>query len=293
MNTAAPRLMLFGYGSALEAALASVLCAEFSVCGIVVSTHRRDLSLRSMRVKSGGLNIPLHTDLGLAQVQSLLEREKPRLCLMASYNNILPPAVLEKFDVVNIHYAPLPYYRGWHPVNWGLARGESEFAYSIHQAVAQVDAGPILQQGFYRAGENDTAEEVIVALSNGLETNCGVVLRRYLRGEITPQPQRGAGSKFPKRTPADGRVDFKKSAREIHNLVRAVAPPYPGARAECDAGEALLLRTLLSHEHTEPTVAPGALRHCAGRWFVAAADAWLELREWQCPIPLADGMRWH
>ena len=37
------------------------------------------------------------------------------------------------------------------------------------------------------------------------------------------------GSYYGRRRPDDGRIDWSKSAQEIHNLVRAVAPPFPGA----------------------------------------------------------------
>ena len=71
-------------------------------------------------------------------------------------------------------------------------------------------------------------------------------------------PDLKAGSYFGGRKPDDGRIDWMKSAQEIHNLVRAVAPPYPGAFCDTPSGRLRVLRTLRAFEraplHATPTL---------------------------------------
>ena len=75
-----------------------------------------------------------------------------------------------------------------------------------------------------------------------------------------------SGSYYGGRRPEDGRIDWRKSAREIHNLVRAVAPPYPGAF--CD--RLMVYRTQIS-DRPAPATTPGPFRE-AGEWFALCGD---------------------
>src|SRR6185436_5376541 len=96
------------------------------------------------------------------------------------------------------------------------------------------------------------------------------VLRRSIpdliagKANLIPQDL-SAGSYFGRRTPEDGRIDWTKSAREIHNLVRAVAPPFPGAFS----GKLRVLRTALTERRSQS--APGPYRE-NGEWFAVCGD---------------------
>src|SRR6185503_11638369 len=101
---------------------------------------------------------------------------------------------------------------------------------TLHEMRAKPDAGPIVDQERVPIGEDETAVEVFRKVSAAAET----VLRRSLpplvAGDAVLKEQDLArGSYFGARRPEDCRIDWSRSAREIHNLVRAVAPPYPGA----------------------------------------------------------------
>ena len=93
---------------------------------------------------------------------------------------------------------------------------------------------------------------------------------RWSRATAPRKPQDLArGSYFGGRRPEDGRIDWSKSAREIHNLVRAVAPPYPGAFT--DRTEASIRTRIEPSACVHPGSVLGPYRK-DGEWFAACGD---------------------
>ena len=134
---------------------------------------------------------------------------------------------------LNMHGSMLPRYRGRAPVNWAIVHGARETGATLHYMVARADAGDIVDQLAVPILQDDDAREVFSKVTVAAET----VLARCLPGLIEgtaprhPQPIE-PGQYFGRRRPEDGRIDWRWPARQIHNLVRAVAPPFPGAFAQ-------------------------------------------------------------
>ncbi|MEA3278347.1 MAG: formyltransferase [Pseudomonadota bacterium] len=133
----------------------------------------------------------------------------------------------------NLHGSLLPRYRGRVPVNWAVLHGERETGVSLHRMVEKPDAGALVDQEAVAILPNDTAHAVFQKLICAGETLLLRTVPRMLAGghEETPMDLT-AGSYFGGRRPEDGRIDWSRTAWEIHNLIRAVAPPYPGAFAQ-------------------------------------------------------------
>ncbi len=130
----------------------------------------------------------------------------------------------------NLHGSLLPKYRGRVPINWAVLHGERETGASLHRMEIKADAGPLIDQAKVAILANDTAHDVFQKVVCASEK---VLLRSVpalLAGQATETSlDLSAGSYFSGRRPEDGRIDWNKSAGEIHNLIRAVAPPYPCA----------------------------------------------------------------
>ncbi len=157
------------------------------------------------------------------------------------YRRMLPPAVLgaARRGALNMHGSLLPKYRGRAPVNWAVLNGETETGASLHYMVAKPDAGALVDQERVPIGPDETAVEVARHVADAAV----VVLRRALpaliAGTAVARPlDLTQGSYFGGRKPADGEFSWEWPAARIHNLVRAVAPPFPGAFAPL--GHALL-----------------------------------------------------
>lgn len=178
-----------------------------------------------------------------------------RLCALAPdfifsfyYRQLLPDVCLEaaKRGALNMHGSLLPRFRGRAPVNWAVLRGATETGATLHYMVSRADAGDIVDQAAVPIRENDTAYEVFLRVADAAETVLRRSLPMLINGTAPRMPQDlSQGEYCGRRRPEDGRIDWTRSAREIHNLVRAVAPPFPGAFANFDGERWLVSRTQL------------------------------------------------
>ena len=130
----------------------------------------------------------------------------------------------------NLHGSLLPAYRGRAPLNWVLVNGETETGVTLHRMVNRADAGAIVAQQRVAIGPDDTALELHHKLCAAAQTLLRDTLPTLLNGSFSEIAQdESKASCFGRRTPEDGRLDWHKPARQLHNLVRAVTDPWPGA----------------------------------------------------------------
>ena len=163
------------------------------------------------------------------------------------YRLMLKPALLEtaRRGGYNMHGSLLPRYRGRVPVNWAIIHGERETGATLHRMTEKPDAGELVAQQAVPILPDDTAYEVFHKVTLAAEMALDRVLPALIAGTVPHTlPDLKQGSYFGGRKPEDGRIDWSRPARDIHNLVRAVAPPYPGAFCDAVGHRLRLLRTL-------------------------------------------------
>lgn len=190
-----------------------------------------------------------------------------------------------------MHGSLLPRFRGRAPVNWAVLRGASETGATLHYMVSRADAGDIVDQLAVPIRENDTAYDVFLRVADAAETVLERSLPLLIAGKAPRTPQDlSKGEYCGRRRPEDGRIDWSRPAPEIHNLVRAVAPPFPGAFADFDGERWIVCRTQVLPPGPS-TSAPLTLRAENGQCVVACIDAQrlalLEARGPGGPIDLA------
>jgi len=190
------------------------------------------------------------------------------------YRNMLGPALLAlpRHGAYNMHGSLLPKYRGRVPVNWAVIMGERETGATLHQMVEKPDAGGIVDQEAVPIGNDDTAAEVFGKVTVAAERVLARALPDLIAGKarISPQDLR-KGSYYGGRKPEDGRIDWSKSAQQVHNLVRGVAPPYPGALTRCQGIELRILRSRIEPNRSPRSGAPG-LYFEEGSFFADCGD---------------------
>lgn len=158
------------------------------------------------------------------------------------YRNLLSDALLAipAKGAFNLHGSLLPHYRGRAPANWVLVNGETETGVTLHRMVKRADAGAILAQQRVAIERSDTALTLHGKLRQAASDLLRDTLPLMLQGKATETPQdESKATVFGRRTPADGKLVWKKPAEELFNLVRAVTKPYPGAF--CAVGEHKLI----------------------------------------------------
>ena len=147
----------------------------------------------------------------------------------------------------NMHGSLLPRYRGRVPVNWAIIHGETETGASLHAMSEKPDRGAIVIQKAVPIGANDSAQQVFDRVTDAAAAALDSALPALLAGRAPHLPQNpGDGSYFGGRKPADGRIDFNWPALRIHNFVRALTRPYPGAFADVNGRRLVFWRTLLT-----------------------------------------------
>jgi methionyl-tRNA formyltransferase len=161
-----------------------------------------------------------------------ITRCEPDFIFSFYYRNMLAAELLDipKMGAFNVHGSLLPKYRGRVPVNWAIIHGEDECGVSLHRMVHKPDAGNLLAQRSVPILINDTAHDVFQKLTGAAEALILEAVPQMISGVITETPlDLEKGSYFSGRRPEDGEIDWSQPARQIHDLIRAVAPPYPGA----------------------------------------------------------------
>jgi len=144
---------------------------------------------------------------------------------------ILPPDVfrIPSLGTFNLHASLLPKYRGAAPINWAIICGEKETGVTTFFLQETVDTGGIILQARLPIGPDETAGELHDRLS---EIGAEIVLhtlRLIESGKASSQTQNDSlSSKAPKIFKENCRIDWRKSALEIHNFIRGLSP-HPGA----------------------------------------------------------------
>lgn len=191
-----------------------------------------------------------------------------------------PLLAAPKRGAFNMHGSLLPSYRGRAPVNWAVLRGETRTGATLHEMVEKPDAGRIVDQEAVPILPDEFAVDVFRKVCGA----AGRVLERSLPKLIDGSARLRAqdlsqGGYFGGRRPEDGRIDWGLPAKRVHDLVRAVAPPYPGAFTDIGGKRLRVLRTRLLAE-TGPAQPQALLYSKHGGCYAACANGGiLELLE--------------
>jgi methionyl-tRNA formyltransferase len=148
------------------------------------------------------------------------------------YRHMLPVDLLgiAPRGAYNMHGSLLPKYRGRVPVNWAVLKGETETGATLHAMAAKPDAGALIGQSMVPILPDDTAHQVFEKVTVAAEQVLWAAVPGLLSGTAPSLPNDlSIGSYYGGRKPEDGRIDWNQPAQQVYNLIRAVAPPYPGA----------------------------------------------------------------
>ncbi|WP_421977760.1 methionyl-tRNA formyltransferase [Roseivirga seohaensis] len=151
----------------------------------------------------------------------------PRFVFMLSYPLLIKKEHLDQCLFVNMHGALVPRYRGIHGGTWAMVNGESQQGYTIHKVDEGIDSGPIFFQGKVTVGVSENINQVRQKIRNHFNCNIERVLREVYDGIAKATEQKEEQAIYVcRRTKKDGLIDWFKTSWEIHNLIRALTPPY-------------------------------------------------------------------
>jgi len=251
---------------------------DFDVHVLLVVTHRDDsrekIWFASVAEFALSRKIDVAFDPSVETLQQELQSKRPDFIFSFYFRRMIPEDILKaaKNGAYNMHGSLLPKFRGRAPVNWAVLKGETETGATLHEMTVKPDAGAIVGQERVPIGPDDLAVDVFRKVTGAAEKVLRSHLKSILEGRANPRPQDlSAGSYFGARKPEDGRIDWNRPAQEIHNLVRAVAPPYPGAFSVFEGKAFRILRTKIEPASKAPPSKAGPFKE-GGQWWAVCGD---------------------
>ena len=215
------------------------------------------------------------------EVINWVKQMDPWLIVVVAYGRILPPGMLgiPPAGSWNVHASLLPRWRGAAPVARSIQHGDIKTGITLMMMDAGLDTGDIILQSETEIGSDETCGE----LEARLETmGCkllieGIKMAREDRLEVRSQPEQGATYAAPIKK-QEAQIDWKRTARELHNHIRAMSP-RPGART----GQLKIFKSSLPLG-AESTGAPGAVAKIESSGvMVNTGEGLIELVELQPP----------
>ena len=281
-----PSAIVCGYGGFGRAGLAAALRQGCAVRHVFThADHAGEVVWwDSMAALAHELGIPVSLDADFkdpAGAEALIAALQPDFILSFYFRHMIPSRILAhaRRGSYNLHGSLLPKFRGRAPINWQLVEGASQAGLTLHAMVKSADAGDIVAQEVMDIGPDEDAFALTVRMLDAAPD----FFDRHLPGIFagtTPHlaQDHSQATLFGRRTPADGCVRWSSSARAAHNLVRAVAFPWPGAFTFCAGRKLIIQRTRVRSDHgavaAPGTILPGVPGACRG---VACGQGVLDL----------------
>ncbi len=246
-----------------------------------------------------GILVTQPTKLNDGTFEAWLREQRPEVCALTAYGRILKQPILDValHGIINMHPSLLPFYRGPSPIQSALINGETETAVTIMRLTLDMDAGDILIQDRVAIDPEENGETLTNRLAVlGGQKLCEAV-DQIAAGTAQFIPQDHARATYCRLIEKrDGQIDWSKSARDIHNLVRG-AQPWPTAQTLFEGQVVKILHTqIVDESSTSAELQPGTIEEVLkDRLIVRAGDGATAILNIQAPgkraMPVADFLR--
>lgn len=276
------RVVLAGNQERGLVCLRALVAAGHEIAAVLA--HPVETARGGVAEEGARLDVPVlrPTDVNDSSVAKDLVALTPDALVLVGYGQILREPLIDLFPrgCINLHGGRLPHYRGSSPMNWALINGDSEITLSAILVDSGVDTGDIVGERVFAVGLDQTIADVQARANELFPELLVEVLSRVEKSSVERRSQNESEAAYwPLRFPDDGLVVWDQlSARQVHDRVRALAPPYPGALTVWRGRRVKLLRSAL-----EPRVVrgePGRIYAVGAKGvLVCAADRCLRITE--------------
>jgi methionyl-tRNA formyltransferase len=198
------------------------------------------------RARAAGIDVLASRDINSSDTIAAIRHHDPDLIVAVGWTRLIGSALLAvpRRGCVGFHASLLPRYRGRAPVNWAILRGETVTGNTMMMLDPGVDTGDIVDQQTVPILADDTCATVYEKVA---AAGAEMLLRHLpalLEGTAPRrrQPDDG-GEVLPRRVPEMGVIDWTRSDAELHNWVRALTVPYPGAFTSVHGRRLMVWRT--------------------------------------------------
>ncbi len=158
----------------------------------------------------------------------------PDVIVVVAYGQLLSQEILDipKFGCINVHASLLPKYRGAAPINWAIAKGETQTGVTTMVMDAGLDTGDMLLKSVIDIDHDMTAEGLHDHLATMGADLLIETLSRLEKGDLIPEKQVDQDTCYaPLMNKDTAKINWALSAIDIHNHVRAFNP-WPVAHTQ-------------------------------------------------------------
>ncbi len=236
-----PRVLLAAYSEVGVVCLEELLSQGANVVGVYshADDQFEEIWFRSVARTATEAGIPVFTpeDINSREEIDRIRDLKPDILFSFYFRNMIVPEILSipPMGAFNMHGSLLPRYRGRACVNWAVLKGETETGVTLHVMTAKADAGDIVDQEAVPIDFTDTSQDVFWKIRDAARKVMARSWPLLRAGRAPRKPQdESRATKFGRRRPSDGLIDWETPAVDIYNLVRSVTHPFPGAFTRFD-----------------------------------------------------------
>lgn len=242
-----------------------------------------------MALAAEELGIPLWQpeSINSDEAREQLKSYDAQLLVVCDYGEILKPVTLECATLggINLHGSLLPKYRGAAPVQWAVLNGDQVTGNTVIQMTPGLDAGPILGSDQTEIDPQETAGQLEERLAEMGAALVSKVISQLATETIEPVEQDASlKCKAPRLAKEHGLIDWKKSAQQIHNQVRALQPwprAYTHWQAEGGEPQRLIVHKTRVSDSESGSSSPGSILSAEDSLLVATGEGQIELVEVQ------------
>lgn len=190
--------------------------------------------------------IPLHftTETDSPETLAAIAAAEPDVTLVMGWSQICGRDLrsIARLGTLGFHPSALPRMRGRGVIPWTVLSGVTVSGATLFWLGDGADTGPIADQRTFPVDpDEETARSLYDKATGALAEMLPALLQRIARGELPAEPQdESMASVCARRRPRDGLIDWSRPAAEIHRLIRAVGPPYPGAFTSLEDGNRIV-----------------------------------------------------
>lgn len=252
---------------------------NYEICCVVTQPDKpqgRKQILTPSQVKTAalnhGLNVYQPSTLKTQEAYEYLKAFEPDFIIVAAYGKILPKNILNlpKYACINVHGSLLPEYRGAAPIQRSVLNGDKVTGITTMLMGEGLDTGDMLLKLEYEIGENETSGEVFDKLAQMAPSLLTETIEKFVKGELIPEKQNEEKATYAAMiTKEEALIDWKKSSREIHNLIRGMSP-WPVAYTVYGGKKLKIFVSSLTDEKTD--MEPGKLKKDKNEILAACGD---------------------
>lgn len=276
------RLLFAGSPDVAVPSLDALLESNHEVAAVLTRTDSAQGRRRVMtptpiasRAQRAGIDVIRANRLD-AQASAEIEALDVDLGVIVAYGGLVPKRVLTmpRLGWINLHFSLLPQWRGAAPVQRAIMGGDTIAGATVFQLVEKLDAGDIFATMTEPIGAQQTAGQLLEQLSFSGAILLSHVVDSLARGTARAEPQLGEVTLAPKLTLEDGRIDWSRTAQEVHNHIRGVTPE-PGASTHVGGKRLKVLEAAIARE--TPALRAGHIDFIDKKVLVGTASEPIEL----------------